>query len=155
MGVFSMPPFTSLSPTVKEAYPPSRRQIRHFDGIMALSLTKTSFLLLTNTPKEEEMLRQALLQGWPKADFTYEFDTPESKNAVIICWGAAFKAVLPELLQDKQVVVIFESKNEPTRVEALQRGLAQIVLPAENRTAFLCEACQYLMNHFLKFGLLT
>lgn len=115
---------------------------------MALSLTKTSFLLLANTPKEEEMLRQALLQGWPKADFTYEFDTPESKNAVIICWGTAFKAVLPEMFQDKQVVVVFESKNEPARVEALQRGLAQIVLPAENRTAFLCQACQYLMNLF-------
>ena len=111
-------------------------------------MTQPSFILLANTPKEEEMLRQALRQSWPQAHFQSGLDGPEDKSAMVISWGDAFKNVRTHLLQDRPTIAVFESNDAPARIDALQQGLAQIVLPSESRTAYLCQACQFMLSKF-------
>tara|TARA_Y100001954_G_scaffold238179_2_gene304584 strand:- start:2943 stop:5348 length:2406 start_codon:yes stop_codon:yes gene_type:complete len=104
--------------------------------------------LLANSPKEAEMLRQALRQSWPNAHFHTDFEAPQDKSAMVICWDSAFKKVPPQMLQERPTVAVFESNDAPARIDALKQGLAQIVLPSESRTAYLCQACQFMLSKF-------
>ena len=109
-------------------------------------MTEPSFLLIASSPKEEEMLEQALLQHWPKAQiFTYSNSLSIQPHLVVV-WKGAFKKVLPEVLSQNNVITIFEAAEDPDRREAFQLGLNELVLPTENRSAFLCMTCERLIE---------
>ena len=89
---------------------------------MTFSTHQPHFLLLTKGPKELQMLQQALLQGWPDAVFHESVGAPEARKATLIIWGDAFKSVRPELLAERQAIVVFEDQNDPARIEAIRRN---------------------------------
>ena len=109
-------------------------------------MTELSFLLIASSAKEEEMLEQALLQHWPQAQiFTYSNSLSIQPDLVVV-WKGAFKNVLPEILAHNNVITIFEAVEDPDRREAFQIGLHELVLPTENRSAFLCMTCERLLE---------
>ena len=109
-------------------------------------MNNPSFLLITSSPKEEEMLQQALLQHWPDAQIMAYTNSLSAQPHLVISWKNAFKNVLPEVLSQNNVLAVFEAADDPSRSEAFQLGLSELVLPAENRSAFLCMTCEKLLK---------
>ena len=105
-----------------------------------------SFLLIASTPKEQEMLRQALLQKWPKAIIQLHSQSLSSPPTLILVWKDAYQNVLPEVLNHKNVLIIFETAEAATRTDIFKFDFNEVVLPTESRSAFLCMTCERLIN---------
>ena len=99
-------------------------------------MNNPSFLLIVSSPKEEEMLQQALLQHWPQAQIMAYTNSLSAQPHLVISWKNAFKNVLPEVLKQNNVLAVFETADDPNRAEAFQLGLSELILPTENRSAF-------------------
>ncbi len=109
-------------------------------------MNNPSFLLMVSSPKEEEMLQQALLQHWPHAQIMAYTNSLSAQPHLVIAWKNAFKNVLPEVLNQNNVLAVFEASDDPNRSEAFRLGLSELVLPAENRSAFLCMTCEKILK---------
>ena len=51
--------------------------------------------------------------------FQTDFEAPQDKSAMVICWDSAFKKVPPQMLQERPTVAVFESVTDDTSVEEL------------------------------------